>query len=342
VARIVAVGAGVAGLLAAHELRAAGHDVVLVDKGHVPGGRLATRHVDAGTFDTGAQFLTAKSPRFAEQVGRWVGRGTAGVWFHGSPDHLTPTEPDGHPRYRGRPTMRVLALDLARGLDVHLGTVVEHIEVADGGVTVHGSARTDDGALRDAASAEFRGEALLLTPPLPQVLALLGTSRLPLPTDLDAGLRAIAYDPCLAVLAVPAGPTSLPARGGMRLPEGPVGWLTDNRATGASSAPAVTIHGAADISRELWDASDAEVGRTLVEAARPYLGTDARTVHVHRWRYAAPTSRWHTDAVLETSLGVPIAIAGDGLVGGRVEGAALSGWAAADALVEALPEPVAA
>jgi predicted NAD/FAD-dependent oxidoreductase len=52
--RIVVVGAGLAGLTAARSLVAGGHDVLVLDKGRSPGGRMATRRIGGATFDHGA------------------------------------------------------------------------------------------------------------------------------------------------------------------------------------------------------------------------------------------------------------------------------------------------
>ncbi|NBW91636.1 MAG: FAD-dependent oxidoreductase, partial [Actinobacteria bacterium] len=49
--RIVVIGAGLAGLMAAQELHREGHHVVLIDKGRSPGGRLATRRIGGATLD---------------------------------------------------------------------------------------------------------------------------------------------------------------------------------------------------------------------------------------------------------------------------------------------------
>lgn len=57
-ARIVVVGAGLAGLSAACHLRAAGHDVVLCDRAEAPGGRLGRLERDGYRFDTGATVMT--------------------------------------------------------------------------------------------------------------------------------------------------------------------------------------------------------------------------------------------------------------------------------------------
>lgn len=333
--RILIVGAGIAGVLAGHELLAAGHDVVVVDKGHAPGGRLATRTVGDAVFDHGAQFLTAKSSIFQHLVDTWTAAGVARTWFHGSPDLTAPDtsnddEPEGHPRYRGEPTMRRIGEHLAAGLDVRLGNVVEAVLPTAGGWRLRGTFR--DGITPFA----LEGDALLLTAPVPQTLALLDAGPVRLQPEHRRELQQIVFEPCIAVLARPHTTPTLPARGAARLEGGPIAWLTDNHATGASPTPAVTIHGEGDWSRSHFDDPDPEVGRELVGLARTHLGTDAEVLYVHRWRYAKPTGRVHEDSILDLTHAAPLAIAGDGLAGGRVEGGALSGLDAAARMIEHL------
>jgi renalase len=336
VAHVVVVGAGIAGLLAAHALRAAGHALTVLDKGHQPGGRLATRRIGAATFDTGAQFLTIRDPRVAAHLDAWLAAGVVRPWFRGAPDVDAADEPDGHARYRGDPTMRSLPEHLADGLSLRLATVV--VEVASGTAAWQVTVRGRDGRPRPPVS----GDALLLTPPIPQTRGLLAT--VPLQPATSTTLAELTFDPCLAILAVPDGPTALPPRGAVRLASEPVAWITDNLRSGASATPAVTVHATAAFSREHWDRPDHAVGRDLLRAARPVLGAPATTVAVHRWRYAAPIGAPSAGgpvdpaapALLDRAAGPPLAIAGDALTAGRVEGAARSGLAAADALIAAL------
>lgn len=335
--QVLILGAGIAGALAAHELEAAGHDVVVVDKGHAPGGRVATRTVGDAVFDHGAQFLTAKSPTFQALVDGWNAAGVTRTWFRGSPDLTAPdTAPDdtdasdGHPRYHGEPTMRRIGEHLSAGLDVRLGTVVEAVEAISGGWRLRGT-------LRDGFTPfTLEGHAVLLTAPVPQTLALLDAGAVRLDAEHRRELDEIVFDPCISVLARPHSTPTLPTRGAARLQDGPIMWLTDNQATGASPTPAVTIHGAGGWSREHFDDPDEVVGRELVGFARPHLGTDADVLYIHRWRYAKPTSETGEDSILDTTHTAPLAIAGDGLAGGRVEGAALSGLDAAARLIEHL------
>lgn len=55
--RIAVVGAGIAGLVAAYELKKAGHDVLVFEKNEYPGGRMSTERIDGFVFDRGADFL---------------------------------------------------------------------------------------------------------------------------------------------------------------------------------------------------------------------------------------------------------------------------------------------
>jgi renalase len=327
---VLVVGAGVSGLSAARALRDAGHDVTIVDKGHAVGGRLATRTIGEARFDHGAQFLTVKDDDVRARLEGWERDGVATTWFRGAPDPDRVGEADGHPRYRGTPVMRSIAEHLAVGLDVHTGERVGAIAPDVGGWRVT-SAPVDGGP-----DGHRVAHALVVTAPAPQTLELLAAGGTLLTPSVHRLLAAVTFDPCLAVLAVPRGATALPRHGALRLTDGPLTFLADDRRKGASPVPAVVVHGAPDISRELWTASDAEVSRTLLAAAEPHLGVTADPVHVHRWRYARPTSpEPDADALIDLAP-APIAIAGDAFTGGRVEGAIRSGDAAARELLAVL------
>lgn len=341
-AQVIVVGAGMAGCLAGRELQAAGHRVVVLDKGFAPGGRLAARTVGAATFDVGAQFLTARSPAFTALVDDWAAEGVVRTWFHGSPDRGAPSDPDGHPRFRGSPTMRRIVEHLATGLDVRLGTIVEAVTPHRGRWRVHLTPRPAGTTSRPSPPQTTTGrdtldaDAVLVTSPLPQARDLLAAGGTRLGAEVTDRLTAATYDPCLTALAIPTGPPALPARGAVRLSDGPLAWISDHQVSGASATPAVTVHAAADYSRERFGAAQERIARELMTAARGILGTEAEVVHLHRWRFAAPTAELGDEPPIDHVDGAPIALAGDALEGGRVEGAALSGLKSAAALLAAL------
>ena len=117
------VGAGMAGLTAAHRLSGV-TEVVILDKGRGVGGRLATRRIGDATIDHGAQFITTHTSEFAELVERLVGEHVVAPWFRGrvGPDGVN--DSDGHTRFRGSVSMNAIAKSLAIGLDVRTASQV--------------------------------------------------------------------------------------------------------------------------------------------------------------------------------------------------------------------------
>ncbi len=316
--RVVIVGAGVAGLLAARRLRGS-YVVVVVDKGRGVGGRMASRRIADATFDHGAQFITAHTPEFAEVVAGWEAVGVVRPWYRGrvGPDGVD--DADGHVRFRGVATMNDVAKHLAFGLDVRRGTRVSALARVAGGWILH----LDDGSALDA-------DAVLLTPPVPQSLELLAAGDVELDSDDRDALGAIRYDPCIAVLAPLRGASGLPEPGAVDPDVGPIDWMADNHIKGVSSVSAVTIHADAEFSTTHWESTDDVVITELLRGADLDAQAIAPAVQVQRWRYARPAVL-HPHRCLVAS-GVPTLIcAGDAFGGAKVEGAALSGIAAGEA-----------
>ncbi len=70
-ARVAIIGAGLGGLSAACHLVGAGHDVVVLERGHQPGGRAGSLELDGYRFDTGPTVLTM--PELFERCFQAVG-----------------------------------------------------------------------------------------------------------------------------------------------------------------------------------------------------------------------------------------------------------------------------
>jgi predicted NAD/FAD-dependent oxidoreductase len=173
---------------------------------------------------------------------------------------------------------------------------------------------------------------VVLTPPVPQSLAMLDAGGIVLTPELRTRLAAIEYERCLAVMAVLDGPSRIPPPGGLAPAEGPIAWIADNQLKGISVEPAVTIHATHTFSLEHWDRDRQESGRALLDAAEQLLGAGIKTFQVHGWRYSKPMRVDEEPCVL-MSQSPPLVLAGDAFAGPRVEGAALSGIAAAEAIL---------
>ena len=318
--RVVVVGAGMAGLVAARDLSPR-FDVVVVDKGRGVGGRLATRRIGDATFDHGAQFVTTHTAEFADLVARWERDGVAEPWFHGQigPDGVT--DPDGHPRFRGVISMNAIAKHLATGLDVRVATPVTAVEPSGVGWQI----RLGDGS-------QLAADAVVLTAPVPQSLALLAAGPVELSAaDIEA-LDAVRYDQCIAVLAALDGASGLDGAGAVRPATGPIEWMADNQLKGVSAVPAVTIHATAHFSSTRWESSDEQVIAELLAAAHLAAPPIDGQPQVQRWRFARPATI-HPQRCLTATGVAPLVFAGDAFGGAKVEGAALSGSAAAAAVI---------
>ena len=321
--QVLVIGAGIAGLVAAAEIQRAGWRVLVIDKGRGVGGRVASRRIGGATFDHGAQFITTRSPRFAALLEHGRQTGAVEEWCRGFSGAA-----DGHARWRGNPGMSAIAKQLALGLEVHVSMQL----LALRRVHTQWRAETTTGHFVNA-------NAVVMTPPVPQSLALLDAGGVALPPELRSQLTSIEYERCLAVMAVLDGPSRVPPPGGLSLADGPIAWIADNQLKGVSAEPAVTIHASPAFSFENWDRDRQESGRVLLEAASEWLGAAVKTFQLHGWRYCKPM-RVYENPCMILSQSPPLVLAGDAFAGPRVEGAAISGWAAADAIVANLGDVV--
>lgn len=304
----VVIGAGISGLLVARTLADAGARVLVLEKSRGLGGRMATKRAGEAVFDQGAQFFTAREPAFVALTEEWRARGLARFW------------PGSEHRMTGSPSMTAAPKALGEGLEI----LREH--------KVTAARRHACGCWELDVENEgiVRAERLLFTCPVPQALAVLKEGGFVLPEPAAGELRALRYNPCLALLVTLAGPSAVPAEG-VSLSSGPVRWVADNVKKGiAQNAPAaVTIHASPAYSEANYGAAEAEVVAGLIPAVAHLLG-DAPVVAttLHRWKFSEPRTT-HAERCLwlpEVALG----FAGDAFGGPKVEGAALSGLALAE------------
>ena len=318
-ADVLVIGAGIAGLSAAAALQKAGRKPLVIDKGRGVGGRMATRRIAEATFDHGAQFVTARDPRFEDVLKNACVAGAAVEWCRG----FSATA-DGHVRWRGKPGMSSLAKHLAADLEI----------VQDKQVTsLHPKEERWSITMTDGET--WSANAVILTAPVPQSLVLLDASGVVIEPALKQRLAAIEYERCLAVMAVLNGPSRLPPPGGLAPTHGPIAWIADNQLKGVSIEPAITLHATDDFSVAHWDQDRDETARQLLAAAEEWIGTSIKSYQIHGWRYSKPKQIDPLPCALVSSA-PPLVLAGDAFAGPRVEGAALSGWAAAAELLKVI------
>lgn len=308
--RVVIVGAGMAGLTAGRALRDAGHDVSLVDKSRVVGGRMSSKRIGEARFDHGAQHFSARSPEFQTHVEQWRAGGVAQVWYEAQ--SVTNPERGVEPRHVGVGAMRTIPEYLSEGLAVTTHDRVERLQVEDQ-ITV------------TTANTALDADVVVLTPPVPQILDILRQSGVDAPHEL----MDIRYEATLAAMATLAGPARL-EDGHLALGEGPVAWIADNQHKGVSAVPAVTIHSSAGFAATHLEEDPERWLPELVAAAQSHLDATVTEATGHRWRYSRPTNP-RSDGAMALA-GGRIIVAGEAFSGAKVEGAFLSGRAAGLAL----------
>lgn len=258
-------------------------------------------------FDYGAQFLSARDPDFRRLIDGFLGTALVIPWF----DRL------GETRYCSPLGMNALPEFLAASLRVICGVTV--------------SAVRRDGKLWRVIAQDgtvYSSEALIVTAPLPQTLELVE-----IPPDVRSVLSAIEYHRCIALLAVLDGPSAVPEPGYLRLSQEPLQTVVDNRLKGLDSeSVGLTILAGSVFSLEHWDTPREEAARLLLAAATPYLGSNVTHWRYHRWRFSQPVQTF-PDRFFGLDQTPPLALAGDAFGGPRVEGAFLSGHAAANWLL---------
>lgn len=299
----IIIGAGLAGLAGARELSEAGLQVLVLDKGRRAGGRMASRHFEGAQFDYGAQFFSVRDPEFRRFVDGWLGTALAVPWF----------ERDGSMRYCSPLGMNAIPQFLADSLRIECQVTVSSVR-RDGKIW---RVITDSGVV-------YSAESVILTAPMPQSLGLLSGE-----VEAAKALSVIEYHRCLAILAVLEGQSGIPEPGFLRVAVEPLQSLSDNRIKGLDAdVTGVTILACPAYSLEQWESSKESVAETLLAAAAPWLASPVRHWRYHRWRYSQPIQTF-PELFYAVDGAPPLVFAGDAFGGPRVEGAYLSGLAAA-------------
>ena len=326
---VLVIGAGMTGMMAALRLHALGQRVRLLDKGRGVGGRMATRRVGPGFADVGAQFITARAASFADLLARWEEAGLIYPWAAGfAQGSLRPSaDVTFYPRYAAHNGMNSLAQHLVQGLDVRTQVTVQAVRQVQDGWQVE-----------DATGGMTLARRVLLTPPLPQSLALLAAGGVGLSTADEAALAGITYDPCLVGLFWLQGEIFLPPPGALMRSHHDLFWIADNQEKGISpDAALVTVQTSPAFARRAWEADDADVLDDIHNGLQEFLAPHSTVVEAYlkRWRFATVASVYPHPFLLPSSL-PGLALAGDAFgTHGGLEGAVSSGQQVAEALAAA-------
>ena len=270
---------------------------------------MATRRMeDGGTtlhFDHGAQYFTARDPRFVEQVAHWEASGVAARWAAAGDD-----------AWVGTPAMNAPLKAMAGELGVQFGTRIEQL-VRDGeGWQIDGEGAPD-----------ARFDAVLVAVPAEQAGPLLQPHAPAMATLADQ----TASDPCWTLMAGFEAPLAL-VQDTLRQ-RGPIGWAARNNAKpGRANEECWVIQASPEWSRaHLEEDAETVAAALLAELAEANGGPLPRQLGAtaHRWRFARSGTAGE-EALWDAEQ--RIGVCGDWLIGPRVEAAYISGLLLAEAV----------
>ncbi len=340
VPRVAVIGAGISGLCAARTLADHGLPVTIFDKGNSVGGRMSNRRVASVeghvTFDHGAQYFTARDPRFRRYVDSWLQQGVVARWpdTEFDPSHkmveLTHgrvfEKPDTNERFVGSPSMNAVCRHLATGLNVQTQTQIAKIEAVEDGIRL----------TNEAGNLLGTFERVIVSAPAPQTADLLVN----FPT-LAQPISKIQMQPCWAVMAAFERPITSDWVGAF-IHGSVLTWVArnstkPNRSTSPMNAEQLVLHAGHQWTEENWERSADEVAQELLATFWQDSGVPPQSplhLQAHRWKFALPIDPPSERCFFDAESG--IAACGDWAGGPRVEGAFLSGMAAAGRILGTL------
>ncbi|UAW97913.1 FAD-dependent oxidoreductase [Halopseudomonas nanhaiensis] len=321
--RIGIIGAGLAGISAARALASRAHTVTLFDKSRGSGGRMSSKRTEAGELDMGAQYFTARDPRFRRELQRWLDAGWAAEWtpslYRYDEQGLT-ASPDEQRRYVGVPRMTGLSRQLLEGLTFNSGVRITDLQ-------------RDDEALWHLQDEHDRRygpfDRILLAVPAPQAVTLLHDA-----PSLAQAAAQVRVAPCWTLALSFAEPLAIDMDACF-VRTGPLDWISRHLSKPQRfGADSWIIQSNAAWAAQHENADPAFVRETLTGAFAEVVDTPLPAPSqslVHRWLYARSVSPCDWGALAAPDLG--LYVCGDWCLSGRIEGAWLSGLQAADSVV---------
>lgn len=328
---IAIIGAGISGLVCAQQLTQAGYSVIAIDKSRGIGGRVATRRLFDTKADHGACFLKPKGELSQRLIRLLTQKGDVEVWtdtlhIQDNSSSINPKAPSSLP-YIASEGMNVMAKFLAQGLAINRGERVGEI-ILDS---------ENKWNLISENKEEFTASSVVLAIPAPQAVMILKS----LPKNLLDNnfldkLHSVKYYPAITVMAGYSNLLQQPEWKAITFTENPVlGWIGfDSSKRKNPAQPHFVIHSSAEFADKYFESEDLpEVGKQILENAASTVNlqwlNNPEWMQIHRWRYAFPKTPLEQSCLpAETSL--PLVCCGDWCGGNLIEGAMLSGMAAAE------------
>lgn len=321
--KIAIIGAGLSGLVLAHQLKNRA-DVTLFEKSRSVGGRLATRYADPYQFDHGAQFYLVKTDAFQNFLQPLIEQGIVENWCADFVE-ITGTKITGNRKwdespahYVSAPKMNALGNHLAQGLNIKLQTQVQPIAPIENHWHL-----TDD---KGESLGEF--DWVISTAPAEQSAALLPESFAHYERVKNTKMQG-----CYALMLGYKQPLVLPWQAAL-VKQADLSWVSVNSSKPKRdigySLQALATNNWAD--EHMEDDVESVQAHMLAELAKVTgVAVDhADHIALHRWRYANVKKQSGEPSLIDPKS--QLGACGDWCIQGRVESAFTSAMHLADTI----------
>ena len=292
--RIAIIGAGLSGLLIAKKLSEKAH-ITVFEKSRGLGGRMSTRYVDPFYFDHGAQSFTARHEDFQQFLDPFIQQGRVAEWTgqifnleKGQKESLCPFI-EAH--WVACPSMNSLCKALSQGIDVR-----KNCEIAPIG------AKHDDWHLFDTEGSSLgHFDWVISTAPSEQTLRLFESF-----VPIQDPLRRVSMQACFALVLGFEHPWNK-TWVGAKVHNNPIKWISvDSSKPGRNTnLSALVVHATNAWSEAHVDDDLIQVQDRLTQEFSALTGIEAqhaKTIGLHRWRYAIVDKSEKTGAYLNPDL----------------------------------------
>jgi hypothetical protein len=294
------IGAGLSGLILAKRLKAAGANVLIVEKSKSVGGRMATRRDGDATFDHGAQFSSEQfSDFFSEPL--WK------PWMNLY----------DKPKYAVDLGINKAAKYLALGLDILCN---------EKAISIH--RHEDESIVNFESGVQIKAKQLYLSCPVPQSLDLLKSASISYPAELNDVLYAKAL---VGLFRIETDCVDLKNLKYKEDPERGIFSVSNQLSKGVSQNLAFTVVMNPQFSEKFFDYTEAEIIFFIENCFTSFItnhynlsesGFSILRSQVKKWRYSHPLTTFGTEHCAVESK--KIILFGDGFAGGSLARAAKS------------------
>ena len=334
---VIVIGAGIAGLICAQQLKQAGLDVTVVEKSLGLGGRMATRRLQGTWVDHGAQLISAKSDNFARFIRKLQEKGIVQEWtrnvyqLSSGSGLVPPTDDKRHPRYCCPMGMTAIAKYLVNEIPVLTNTRIVSVS--------HSETKWQ---LKTNRHEILETSAIVSTIPAPQFLPIFEEVLALSPNFLQA-LQSVKLSPSVTIMAGYNVNNSVPQEWqAIQCVDDPIlNWISYDSSKHPDKAdqPVFVFQSTAEFAKQSMEEPDLELaGKPMLNQVGKLLSkwlANPEWWQVHRWRYALVEESLGVSC-LSTAIPLALVCAGDWCAGKNIEAAYHSGIAAAESAIELL------